>query len=290
MLASRGVGQTFDVAEVVVLGSGSPIPDPGRAGSALAVVSDREWMLVDCGRAATQRAIDTGLDLTSVVAVAITHHHSDHVSDLATFATTRWIAGATTPLTVVAPDGPAAVFAERCLEAFDDQSFHAQASPAVGPRPVIHVRRFEAAHEVLVVLESGGWRLASVLVDHHPIEPAVGYHVEHDGVRVAVSGDTAVCDGMRTLAQNVDVLVHQALLSDRVSPALLKWNAGARAVGELAARTHPQTLVLTHLIPGPTGAQDEDAYRHEVRSGGFDGPTLIAHDGLRVSINPTTST
>src|SRR5262247_3090045 len=94
------------MVEVVVLGSGTPRADPGRAGSALAVVSGRDWLLVDCGRAAAQRAIDAGLDLTALAAVALTHHHSDHVSDLATLATTRWTAGATSPLVVVARPAP----------------------------------------------------------------------------------------------------------------------------------------------------------------------------------------
>jgi ribonuclease Z len=282
---TRALSQTGGVVDVVILGSGTPLPEAQRGGSALAVVADGEWLLVDCGRAATQRAIDAGLDLASVTAVAITHHHSDHLSDLATFATTRWTSGATSPLTVVAPSGPAARFAAQCLTVYDDQSFYAQASDAAGSRPAIDVHAFTGSQEVTPVYASDGWRLSSVLVDHHPVEPAVGYLVEHGGARVAISGDTAVCDGMRGLARDVDVLVHEALLSSRVPSALLEWNAAARAVGELAAETLPHTLVLTHLIPTPTSAEDERAYVDEVRAGGFDGSTIVARDLLRISIN-----
>ena len=155
-------------------------------------------------------------------------------------------------------------------------------APAAGPRPVIAVHAFDATHDAEPVLTTGSWQITSVLVDHHPVEPAVGYLVEHPETRVAVSGDTAVCEGMRILAQGVDVLVHEALLTSRVRPALLEWNAGARSVGELAAHTHPHTLVLTHLIPAPDTADDEHAYIDEVRAGGFDGTTLIARDGLRL--------
>jgi len=270
------------VEHVVVLGSGTPNPDPGRGGAALAVVAGESWVLVDCGRAATQRAIDAGLDLTSVVAVAITHHHSDHVSDLATFATTRWTAGATTPLPVVVPRGPAARFVERCLDPYDDQAFYAQA--AGGGRPTIEAHAFDPTDDVRPVFSAAGWELASVLVDHHPVEPAVGYLVMHDGSRVAVSGDTAVCDGMRALGRGADVLVHEALLSSRVSSRLLEWNAGAQQVGGLAAELRPRTLVLTHLLPAPASADDEQAYLDEVRAGGFDGPTVVGRDGLRVPV------
>jgi ribonuclease Z len=280
------------MAALIVLGSGTPIPDRERGGSALAVVGDHQWLLVDCGRAATQRAIDAGLDLRSVIAVAITHHHSDHLSDLATLAAARWTAGATSPLTVVAPSGPAAQFARRCLDVFDDQSFFAQASDASGRRPAIDVRSFEATAHMSRVLSLGGWGLSSVLVDHHPIEPAVGYLIEYGEVRVAISGDTAVCEGMREMARGVDVLVHEALLTSRVPPDLLEWNAGARAVGELSARTRPRTLVLTHLIPAPTSPEVDRAYVEEVRAGGFDGLTIVAHDLLCIPIDrgdPTES-
>ena len=269
--------------DVIVLGSGTPNPDPHRAGAAVAVVGERSWLLVDCGRAATQRALCAGLDLTGVAAVVITHHHSDHLSDLATLATARWVAGATSPLKVVAPRGPAAAFARGCLDGFDDQVFHRQAAASAGRRPAIDALAFDASGDVATVLETDEWAVSSVLVDHRPVEPAVGYLIESRGIRVAVSGDTAVCDGMRSLARGVDVLVHEALLTARVSPALLAWNASARSVGELAASTRPGTLVLTHMIPAPACVEDELAYLEEVREGGFTGRTLVAHDLLRLS-------
>jgi len=272
------------VDAVVVLGSGTPAPTPGRGGSALALVAGDEWLLVDCGRGATQRAIDGGLDLRSVVAVAITHHHSDHLSDLATLAITRWTAGADAPLPVVAADGPAARFAQQCLAGYEDEAFYSQASPAQGRRPAIDVHAFAASEWVSSVYSSGPWSVSSVLVDHHPVEPAVGYLVEHGRHRVAISGDTAPCDGMRRLADGVDLLVHEALLSSRVSPGALEWNASASAVGELAAQARPKQLLLTHFIPAPTSADEERSYIEEARSGGFDGPILAARDLQRIPI------
>ena len=269
--------------DVVVLGSGTPNPTPERAASALAVVDGSAWVLVDCGRAATQRSLQAGLDLTAVVAVFLTHHHSDHISDLATFATTRWTAGAVDPLRVVAPAGPAARYAEASLSIFEDLSFHGQAHPQSGSRPRTDVAAFPPTEDVGTVFADDGWTVSSALVDHHPIEPAVGYRVERAGTVVTVSGDTAVCDGMRRLADGADVLVHEALLTAAVSPGLLQWNAGARAVGELAAATRTRQLVLTHLLPAPATPHEEDAFVAESKAGGYDGPIYVAHDLLHVS-------
>ena len=180
------------VIEVVVLGSGTPIPTPDRAGSGLAVVDDTAWVLVDCGRAITQRALQAGLDLTSLVAVLVTHHHSDHISDLATLAIPRWTAGASTPLTAVGPDGPVTRYA----------ALSGHLRRAVLPRPGTRcgrpatvdrraaVRGLDAA---VVALERDGWLITTALVDHHPVAPAVGYRIERAGRVVTVSGDTAVC-------------------------------------------------------------------------------------------------
>jgi ribonuclease Z len=242
--------------------------------------------MVDCGRAATQRALDAGLDPTAVTAVLITHHHSDHLSDMATFAIARWVAGATSPLQVIAPEGPAAEFARRCLDAFDDQAFHSQGAPSAGKRPAISCAAFAGSHDVATVFRTDEWAASSVLVDHHPVEPAVGYLVESNGARVAISGDTAVCAGIRRLARGAHVIVHEALLGARASPALLEWNASAHSVGELAAETRPETLVLTHMIPAPSSAGDELAYLDEVRRGGFTGRTLVAKDLMRLSVGP----
>ena len=273
------------VVSVIVLGSGTPNPDPDRAGSAVAVVDGDDWVLVDCGRGATLRATTAGLDLTGLAGVFLTHHHSDHISDLATLAIARWAAGAVTPLVVHAPAGPACSFASRCLDAFDDDCFRRQAAPAVGPRPTIAVRPFEPIDDVTTVCASDGWIIRTALVDHHPIEPAVGYRVECGGTIVMISGDTCVCGGVRALAAGAHVIVHEALLADRVSPGLLDWNAGAESVGALAAMIRPQTLALTHLIPAPASAADEQAYLDDVRRGGFAGRALVARDLVRIEID-----
>jgi len=73
--------------------------DPLRCGSGTAIVGADSWLLVDW-------VMQAGLDLLTLDAVVLTHHHSDRVSDLATLAISCWTDGATTPLLVLSPDGP----------------------------------------------------------------------------------------------------------------------------------------------------------------------------------------
>jgi ribonuclease Z len=134
------------------------------------------------------------------------------------------------------------------------------------------------------VIDAHGWTLRTALVDHHPIEPATGYRIERSGVAVMVSGDTRVCDGVRALALGAHVVVHEALLGERVPSPLLTWNPSAESVGALAALVQPATLVLTHLIPAPVTEHDDAAYLADVRRGGFDGQTIVARDLTEIHI------
>ncbi len=270
--------------EVVMLGTGTPIADPRRAGSGTALVGPSGWLLVDCGRGVTQRAIEAGLDLTAIEAVLLTHHHSDHISDLATLAIARWSAGAADPLVVVAPDGPCTAFAEHCLDAFDDQAFYSQAPSEAGSRPAIEVQPFVPTLSQAEVARLGSWSITSVLVDHHPIEAAVGYRVSDGSHAVALSGDTAACEGMAQLARGVDLLIHEALNANEVRGGLLDWNASAESVGALAQRAGVTKLVLTHLLPPPQTDEAEQQFVNQANAGGFQGPISIAVDLMRLSL------
>ena len=242
-------------------------------------------MLVDCGRGVAQRVIQARLDMTLLDVVVLTHHHSDHVSDLASLAIARWVAGASTPLTVVAPQGPCSRFAHGCLDGFEDQAFYSQADNGSPARPSVAVTEFEPTSSPTVVFDEGDWSVSAALVDHHPIEAAVGYRIEVGGRTVVVSGDTAVCAGVELLATGADVLAHEAARSDRASPRLLEWNASARSVGDLAHSLRLPTIVLIHLLPAPESAADEQAFIDEARASGYTGEILVAVDLMQIDID-----
>jgi ribonuclease Z len=83
--------------EITLLGTGTPIPDPNRAGPATLVRAGGQAFLVDCGRGVLQRAAAIGLAATGLSALLLTHLHSDHIADLGDVMITRWI-------TTFAPD------------------------------------------------------------------------------------------------------------------------------------------------------------------------------------------
>lgn len=57
--------------EITLLGTGSPIPDPDRAGPSTLVRAGAQAFLVDCGRGVLQRAAAVGVGAAGLSAVLL---------------------------------------------------------------------------------------------------------------------------------------------------------------------------------------------------------------------------
>ena len=85
--------------QITLLGTGSPLPDPLRAGPATLVRSEGTTLLVDCGRGVLMRLAGAGVLPPMLSAVLVTHLHSDHLTDLNDVITTHWVMNAE-PVTI----------------------------------------------------------------------------------------------------------------------------------------------------------------------------------------------
>ena len=97
---------------MVLLGTGTPVPDPDRSGSAIAIVVDESAYLVDFGPGVIRRAkaavFDrhiTALEPANLKVAFVTHLHSDHTAGYSDLILTGWTAGRRTPLEVYGPAG-----------------------------------------------------------------------------------------------------------------------------------------------------------------------------------------
>ena len=78
------------MATVHILGAGTPTPTPTRFGSSYVVELDGQYLMVDCGPAATHKLVKAGLWPTAVDHLFFTHHHFDHDIDYPCFLLCRW--------------------------------------------------------------------------------------------------------------------------------------------------------------------------------------------------------
>ena len=163
---------------VTTLGTGCPMPDPDRAGPATMVQAAGLNLLFDCGRGVLMRAAAAGVGPGGFHTVFLTHLHSDHTTDLNDVVTMQWAMSFTpTPLRVVGPVGTAA-FVERTLAVLrDDIGYRVTHHDDLTWEPIVEVTEVADG----VVLDTDGVRVLAAPTDHRPVDPTVGYRVEHDG-------------------------------------------------------------------------------------------------------------
>jgi ribonuclease Z len=272
--------------EITLLGTGSPLPDPHRAGPATLVRAGGATFLVDAGRGVVMRAAAAGTGPNALTAVLLTHLHSDHITDLSDLITTRWITTfAPSPLTVLGPPGTAGVVAGLLQSLAPDIAYRtAHHDDLDGPPPV------DAAE----FSDGIAWQQGDVVVrvaptDHRPVEPTIAFRVEHEGIAVVVAGDTVPCATLDQLCAGADALVITAIRKDVLEgvplPRLqdvLDYHSSVEQAAQTAERAGVSTLVLTHYVPALVpGAEDE--WRSRARPH-FSGRIELGDDLHRVEI------
>jgi ribonuclease Z len=273
-----------DSTLLVVLGTGTPNPDPDRSGPAVAVIAGGRPYLVDCGpgvvrrAAAAHRAGVSALDMPKLSRLFVTHLHSDHTAGYADLILTPWVLDREEPLEVFGPPGIGSM-TDHILAAYaediDIRIHGSQPQNATGIR--VNAHEIEAG----TIYRDENVTVTAFPVVHGAWRHAFGYRVDTADRSIVITGDTVATDAVVEACNGCDVLVHEVYAKtglDRRSPI---WQAYHRAshtsgveLGELAARAKPKLLVLYHqLMWGATEAE----LLAEIRQS-FDGPVAFADD------------
>ena len=266
--------------KIVLLGTGSPLPDPNRAGPATLVVTGTTNLLVDCGRGVLLRLAGAGVLPPMVQAVLLTHLHSDHLTDLNDVITTQWVMSAQpTPLRIFGPPGTRQVV-DATLDALAlDISYRLAHHADLTWSPRVEVVEVSPGDE----LDVGSAHVRVGATDHRPVEPSVGYRVEGEGHSAVVAGDGVPCPTLDALCRDADVYVQTVVRDDIVraipSPRLqdiLDYHSSVGQAAQTACRAGVGTLVLTHYVPG-LAPGTEGEWRDQAREH-FGGPIVLGDD------------
>lgn len=276
--------------ELTLLGTGSPIPDPHRAGPATLVRVGGQAFLVDCGRGVLQRVAAIGVSATALSAVLLTHLHSDHIAALGDVLITRWITTFTpdpAPLSIIGPPGTAAVV-EAMLKAFGpDIGYRIAHHDDLTAPPPVDVREFTEGP----VWDSDGVSIRLAPTDHRPVAPTIGFRIEGDGASVVLAGDTVPCQSLDELASGADALVHTVVRKELIAPLPVQrmkdvcdYHSSVQEAAATARRAGVGTLVLTHYVPTIAPGQEEQW--RALAATEFDGRIELGDDLHHVEVAP----
>jgi ribonuclease Z len=303
----------INILRLTFLGTSAAAPTLHRNVSGLAVKSDSDLLLFDCGEGSQRQMIRFGTGF-AVDAVFFTHFHLDHYLGIIGFLRTLGMGGRQEPLTLYGPPP-----ASKLL----DEAIHLGVERLMFDVRVLELKGGE-------VLQRGGYQVRAVKVDHRI--NALGYVLEEDvrpgrfdqaralvlgvapgpdfgklqkgeavksqagvevlptqvlgpsraGRKLVISGDTRPCPALVAAAQDADLLVHEATFSDEEQERALETrHSTAREAGRVAKAAGVKRLVLTHLSsrhdvdPRPLAEQAREE---------FSGKLDIAHDGMVIEV------
>ncbi len=218
---------------LTILGTAGVLPDPRRAQSGYLLEKDGRLVLVDCGSGVFSRLAQLSIDWTQLNTFVLTHLHLDHMSDLLSIWTARWLLGAP-DVTLYGPHGTRE-FITNLLELFPYIRDHL--------RVTVHELR---ARETLPI---AGFEVATLAMNHYV--PTLAYKFDS---QLVICGDSEPEPTLVDFVHGCKVLIHECSFPDAL-PAPL--HTTPTALGQLLARADVEWLVLTHLYP-QAAAQTEE--------------------------------
>lgn len=267
---------------VVLLGTGTPRPDPTASGPATAIVVGSRVFLFDAGAGVMRRMSAAKLPITGPTALFITHLHSDHTLGYPDVIFTTWVMGRHTPLEAYGPHGLAAMTGHIIAAWKEDIDVRIHGLEHGTPNGyAVHVHEISPG----VVYDSGGVKVTAIPVLHGSWKEAYGYRIDTPDRSIVISGDTRYAPSIERAARGVDVLIHEVHPASGVAPprpGMVDWSEYMREfhtsdveLGRLAAAAKPKLLILYHFTAHGTAGEEVVA---TIRRQGYRGRIVVGKD------------
>ncbi|MFN4205835.1 MAG: MBL fold metallo-hydrolase [Agrobacterium albertimagni] len=272
---------------------GGPAIRPGGPNptSMLLDLSGRR-IVIDCGLGVSRGLVETGMSLKELDLIFITHLHSDHVLELGPLIHTAWTTGLDHTVTVHGPEGTRAVWAGFLASlAYDIETRIAdEGRPDLAS--LVEIVEYGPGE----IFRDSDLLVEALRVDHPPVTDCFALKFSGAGHTIVFSADTAPFPPLVDFARGADILVHEAMLPERLESIVRRTGNGARlrehlvashsfaaGAAQIAMQAGVGMLVLNHLIPADDPAFTEDHWRAAVAPH-WSGPLVIGRDGLAIAL------
>jgi ribonuclease BN (tRNA processing enzyme) len=259
---------------VVMLGTGTPRPDPNRSGPATAIVVNDTPYLIDFGPGVIRRVTAAyekgvaglGYGGINIKTVFLTHMHSDHTVGYPDLIFTPWVMGRREPLEVFGPKGIKAM-TEHVLKAWqvdiDGRTNGLNQHNPTGYKV--------CAHEILpgVIYRDSNVTVTAFPARHEEMVHSFGYRFETPDRNIVISGDTAPTQALIDHSRGCDVLIHEAY-------SMMAYRNGARPSPEFRRRHHTSSVELAEIANTVKPGLLITYHRSNIGEECSDGDVLIA--------------
>jgi ribonuclease BN (tRNA processing enzyme) len=223
--------------EIIILGSGTTVPLAERASPSIAVLIEKDLLLLDIGPGTVRQLAVAGLKHEDIDYVAISHFHPDHTADLIhlIFATRHPpVLKMRKPFTIIGPKG---------FRGFLELLKKPYGNWLDLPDSLMRVEELQTKKEDTRVFNC--FAIHSSPLPH--TAQSIGFRiVDNSGNSLVYSGDTGYCEELVDLARGADLLILESAFPDGqgVEGHLTPSRAGA-----IASSSGTKRLVLTHFYP-----------------------------------------
>lgn len=305
---------------VTFLGTSGAIPTVERNPSAIFVNRKGDQLLLDCAEGTQRQMMQYGTGF-SVSHLFVTHCHGDHVLGIPGLIQTWNFNDRTDPLIVHAPHGTQSTI-ETLVSAGGDRPEYpvrihqVRAGNVAFAGDDYEVRAFDVDHHTTavgyaLVEDDRKGRFDRQTAEHElGIEPGPKYARLHAGESVELAdgrvidpdqvvgpprpgrklvytGDTEPTDATVDIANDADLLVHDATFTEeRADRARKTAHSTARDAARIAALADVDRLALTHIssrYAGDVGGHEREA-RRELESRGVACEAFVPDDGQTMEI------
>ncbi|MBD2019801.1 ribonuclease Z [Leptolyngbya sp. FACHB-36] len=289
--------------QITFLGTSSGVPTRSRNVSsvALRLPQRAEFWLFDCGEGTQHQILRSDLRVSQLARIFITHMHGDHIFGLMGLLASCGLAGNTQRIDIYGPPElddylkasrrysqthfsyPVKVHSVRPGVVYEDSEFTVSCDllkhrvPAFGYRITEHDRpgHFDAKRAAAMGIPSGPLygklKRGEVvtLPDGRQIPGALLCGPTEIGRKLAYCTDTIFCDAAVELAQDADVLIHEATFAHHDAElAYQRLHSTSTMAAQTALAAQAKRLIMTHFSPryAPGNATNVQDLLAEARS------------------------
>jgi ribonuclease BN (tRNA processing enzyme) len=261
---------SFSQTKVILLGTGTPNPDPEHAGSSVAILVNNNVYLVDFGAGIVRQAAKMTpqyggefpqLEAKNLKIAFLTHLHSDHTVGLPDLLLTPWVMERNVPLEIYGPVGTEHL-ASNIIEAYSaDIDYRLNGlEPANKNGWNANVHEFNRDG---VIYSDSLVKVEAFKVEHGSWPNAFGFRFTTPDKTIVISGDTRPCENILKYAKGADILIHEVYSYagwKKRDDFWKKYHAANHTstyeLGEMASKAKPGKIVLYHLLFWGAGEKD----------------------------------